>query len=111
MKVLFDIGADRIWISAYDVKVFGEVQALDEPVYHERADGKPEERVKPRLDIEYKTSGKGNDKICSQKSFADVQAGIFLHNHSDDVCPSAGRANVKKHCRAERREGDGKGEL
>ena len=111
VKVVLDKAADRFRITADYIEIFGQVQTLDKSVYHGRADGKSQEGVESGLDTEDETACQGDEEIGDKKCFPDVNAGIFLQDHGDDVCTAAGRADIEKNCGSQSRKGDGEGQL
>ena len=89
VQVFLDIRAYRLRIAAYNVKVFGQIQTLDESVDHEGAKRKTKEGIQSGLNVEYEASGKCNEEVCDQQGVADVEAGIFPHDHGDHVGTAA----------------------
>ena len=55
--------ADWFRAVAHYVKIFGQVKALNESIDHERADRKPQKRVKSCLYIKYKESGSCDQRV------------------------------------------------
>ncbi len=89
VQVFLDIRAYRLRVVAYDVKVLGQIQTLDKSVDHERAKRKTKEGIQSGLNVEYEASGKCNEEIRDQQGVADVEAGIFLHDHCNHVGAAA----------------------
>ena len=111
MYLFFNEVADRLRVFAYHVKVFGQVQAFDESVDHKGAERKPQKGIKPCLNVEYEEGGYGDEKICGQQCVSDIEAGVFLHDHSDYVRTSAGRPDIEEDGGADGRQGYGKYQL
>lgn len=103
-----DERADRIWFVADNIEVFGQIKTFNEVVHHERTDGQSEYRVESRLDIEDEKPGGCDQCIGEYERTSDIKAGIFLQDHGDDVCSSAGRADIEQQRGAKCRQRDGK---
>ena len=89
VQVFLDIGAYRLRVAAYDIKVFGQIQTLDKSIDHEGTKRKTKEGIQSGLNIEYEASGKCNEEIRDQQGIADVETGIFLHDHGNHVGTAA----------------------
>ena len=95
VQFLHDEVADRLWIVAYYIEVFGKIETFDKGINHKRTDRKSEEGIESGRNVKHKAAGNGDHHIGDQKCMSDIYTGIFLQDHCNDICTSAGRADVE----------------
>ena len=103
--------ADRLRVVAHDIKVFGQVKALDKSIDHERADRQAEKRIQSGLYIKYKESCPCDQRVRYEQGAPDIKAGIFLQDHGNDIRASAGSPDIKEDGGTQRRKRNGKAKL
>ena len=59
--------ADRLWIVAYYIEVFGKIETFDKGINHKRTDRKSEEGIEFGRNVKHKAAGNGDHHIGDQK--------------------------------------------
>ena len=85
VEFLDDEVADQIGILGDDGKIFAHIKALHHRIEQRRLDNQAEHREHPRSHSVGDAGEKGDDEVGKHQGFSDVQAGVFFHNHCDDV--------------------------
>ena len=103
--------ADGIRLVTDDREIFTEVDVLNDAVDNEGFRHQAGEREKTGRGVKDETGGHGDEKVHHEKGGTDVEAGIFLQDHGQNIRTAAGSADVKEDGCAQGRQEDREDQL
>ena len=110
-QFIMDEIADGIRLVTDDREILTEVDVLNDAVDNEGFRHQAGEREKTGRGVKDETGGHGDEKIHHEKGGTDVEAGIFLQDHGQNIRTAAGSTDIKKNGTTQRRKEDGKDQL
>lgn len=111
VQCIDNVIADRIRVIADDIKAFAQINALDHIVDHQRFCGKTDGGEKSCLRSKNKEGGGHCGHIHQHQHGSDIQAGVLLQDHGDDIRSAAGCADIEQDRCSDSREENGKHKL
>lgn len=111
VQVFHDKITDRLRICTDDREVFTQVDVLDNAVDDEGLCHQTTEGEQTGLRAEDEAGSDGDEQIHDKQGSTDVDTGIFLEDHRQNVGAAAGCADVKQDRSADCRQDDGKDQL
>jgi len=95
-ELIGDVFADGSGIGADDGEYLAEIDSLDDTVDDKALCGQTAYGVQTGCGTEEEECGDGNHNIHKHQSCTDIETGVFLNDHGDDVGTAAGCIAVKK---------------